>query len=164
MPEPMVPEHIEVLAEFLHYFEQDPDLAIEYAQDVLDSADDRITSIQRAEAVGMGLEDMPSVHREPPTDGDRDWFETVAGSARYPRIYTIEYQGDTFFAFNSDIQTTVEIAGIEFNPQEDVLWADDVEPVDDTDYAEEIQRAFAQNGSEQRETDATKELKKIVKK
>jgi hypothetical protein len=163
MPEPMDGEHMEIVVKFLRLFEQSPEAAREYAQEVLDDADDRITSIKRAEAVGMDIDEVPTVERRAAEDS-QDFFETVRDSWAAPEIHTVNHDDGTFYVFESRINDTFEIEGVEFSP-EDVLDATSLDPVDDRERRDDIHRAFNRYGhDETRETEATNELKEIVKK
>lgn len=163
LPEPMIPENISVLVEFLRAFEQSPEAAQEYAQRVLDDADDRITSIRRAESIGMDIEDVPSVRREQPECDPEHFYETVESEWYYPEIYTLEYNGDTFYLFESRLEGTFEVAGVQFSSN-DILYADSLNAVDDSELHDTVRRAYRRRGEDMRETEATEELKKIVKK
>lgn len=162
MPEPVDSDHVEIIARFLRLFEQEADLAIEYAQEVLDDGDDRITSIKRAESTGMDIEDIPSISREPVSDSE-EFFQTMIDSWALPEIYQVELGGEHFYRFESEMDAELEVEGIEFETN-DVLHADTLE-VANQELAEDVSRAFQRRHNESsRETDATKELKKIVKK
>lgn len=164
LPEPMVPENLDLMVEFLRAFEQSPDAAREYAEGVLEDADDRLTSLRRAESVGMDIEDVPIVRREQPECDPEQFFATVESEWYYPEIYAMEYNDTTFYLFESRLQGTFEVEGVEFSPS-DVLYADSLNPVDDSSTRAEVNRAYNRRGSEgMRETEATEELKKLVKK
>lgn len=164
LPEPMVPEHMEILVKFLRLFEQSPDAAREYAQEILDDADDRITSIKRAEAVGMDIDTVPTVTRSPHPESE-DFYMAVSDEWAAPEIYRVNHDDGTFYVFQTRFEGgTFDISGYEFSPN-DVLRADTLEPVDDSEYTDDIQRAFQRYDTDElRETEATDELKKIVKK
>lgn len=164
MPEPMVPEHVEILQKFLRLFEQSTDAAIEYAQDLLDSGDDRITAIQRAEKVGMDIDEMPAVRRMPAEADPENFYEMVANDWALPEIYTVEYDDRTFYVFETDFEGAFEVSGITFEGS-DVMYADTLDVVDDNALIEEVYGAYQRaQTDDMRETEATKELKKIVKK
>jgi len=163
LPEPMIREHMEIVVRFLRLFEQSPDEAREYAQELLDSGDDRITSIRRAERVGMDIDEMPTVQREPVTaDSESEQFyQRVEDDWALPEIHTVEFGGESFYVFESRLSGEFEVMGIEF-ADDDILHALSLQPVDDAMH-EEIQRAY-QRDENIRKTEATTELKKIVKK
>jgi hypothetical protein len=163
MPEPMIPEHIEILVKFLRLYEQSPDEAIQYAQELLDEGDNRITSIRRAEAIGMDLEGMPIIEREPAEEDPENFYERVADDWAAPQIYTVEYAGQTFYTFESRMDGEIEIDGVRFNT-DDVLYADSLNQVSEADLADNVRRALNRRGEQRRETDATNELKKVLKK
>lgn len=164
MPEPMIPEHVEVMVEFLTLFEQDEQLARDYAQDKLDQADDRITSIRRAERVGMDLAGMPEVRRASSQNDPENFYSTVADSWAHPEIYTIDYNGDQFYTFDTELDGRFEVEGITFTPNS-VLYTDSLNEVQDDELRSDVRSALQNRGRDgRRETDATDELKKIVKK
>lgn len=163
LPEPVVPEHMEVIARFLRLFEQSTDAAIEYAQEVLDDADDRITAVQRAEAVGMEIEEMPEVRRRPAEETE-DFYETLENGWHFPEIYQVEYDGRSFYVLESRLSGSWEYDGFEFTA-DDIIYADELEIVEDEMYANEVRSAYSRSAAESsRETEATEELKKIIKK
>lgn len=165
LPEPVVPEHIDILTEFLRAFEQSEDAAVEYAQELLDDGDDRITAIRRAEAVGMDIEDMPEVRNAPSEDDPENFYEQVATDWSLPEIYTIHYNGNDFYFLESQMVGEIEVADttVEAN---DLLFADELSPVDDPELQNEVERAYMRYTSqtEHRETQATETLKDIIKK
>lgn len=165
MPEPMQRDHIEVLVRFLTLFEQDVELAREYAQDLLDSGDDRITSIRRAEEVGMDLDGIPDIYRAPADTDPENFYETVSDSWMLPEIYTVEMEGERFYTFDSDLEGgEFNAAGTRFHA-DSVLHANSLSPVEEPELRDDIRRALQNRGSNgRRETEATEELKKIVKK
>jgi hypothetical protein len=163
MPEPMIREHAEILARFLSLFKQDPELARQYAQELLDDADDRITSIRRAEAVGMDIEEVPAVRRSRAEVDPENFYDVVSEEWSMPEIYTVEMDGDAFYVFDTRLQANFAACGIEFS-HDDVLYADSLETAA-PEVAEDVRRAFGRrNQDEMRETEATETLKEIVKK
>lgn len=167
LPEPMVPEHMEILTKFLRAFEQSVDAAIEYGQEVLDDGDDRITAIKRAEAVGMDIETMPEVRQEPSPDDPENFYETISNSWMYPDVYRVDHDGEQFYVLRSDMsgELTVPVLDMQI-PVNGVLYADSLENVDDPATREDVERAFERHfgGDGQRETEATHQLKEIIKK
>lgn len=164
LPEPMTAEHLDIVMNFLRIFEYSTETAIEYAQEVLDDADDRITAIQRAENIGMDIENIPTVERNRCPDDPIGFYDAVRSEWAAPEIYHIEYEGTSYYAFESQIDDTLEIEGVAFSP-DDVLYADELTRVADSSLADEVRSAFQfRNGDATRETEATEELKKIVKK
>lgn len=164
LPEPMVKEHVEILVNFLALFKQDTELAIEYAQEKLDDGDDRITSVRRAEAIGMDLDAMPDVRREPSPNDPENFYEAVATNWMLPEIQTVELHGNEYYAFDTRLTGEFEVEGVRFN-SDDILHADSLEPVTDSELRQNVQSAFRRgNGDARRETQATDELKKIIKK
>lgn len=55
LPEPMTREHFGLLVEFVARFIEDVDGAAEWAHDLVMSGDERLTSIQRANAIGADI-------------------------------------------------------------------------------------------------------------
>lgn len=163
MPEPMIIEHAEILARFLSLFKQDPDLAAQYAQELLDEADERITSIRRAEEVGMDIDEVPEVRRSRADDDPENFYETVADSWSMPEIYTVRYGGDDFYLFDTRIDAEFEAEGVRVHTS-DVLYADSLDPAAPR-IADEVHQAYRQRSQNDiRETEATNTLKEIVKK
>lgn len=163
MPEPMIPEHLEILEGFLRRFEQSTDAAIEYAQEILDDGDDRITSIARAENIGMDLEGIPIIEREQAEEDPENFYSIVEDIWAAPQIYTVEYAGQTFYAFESQMDGEMEVDGVTFHTN-DVLYADSLNSVEEPDLADNVRRALNRRGESRRETEATDELKKVLKK
>lgn len=166
MPEPMTPEHMEVVVKFLRLFEQEPDAAVQYAQEVLDDADDRVTSIRRAEATGMDIETIPTVDRQPSEEDPENFFDAVANDWSMPEIHRVSFDGQDFYYFETELRPSYEFEadGVEFRADQ-ILRADSLNPVQEPTLADDIERAYQHRlGDNPRETEATKELKKIVKK
>jgi hypothetical protein len=161
--EPMVPGHVEVLMEFLRAFEQSTEAAIEYAQEALDDVDDRITSVQRAEAIGMDMESVPTVQRQEAAADPENFYETIESNWQLPQIYTVNYDGTEYYTFDSRLSGVMSVEGVEFHT-EDVLYADSLQPVDDETLEQEVRTALNRRGDTGRETEATEELKKVLKK
>lgn len=161
MPEPMSPENVGILARFLDLFKYDEDVAIEYAQELLDKADKRITSIRRAEAVGMQIDDLPEIRREPVPETD-DFFYEVYEHPAMPEIHTVEYGGEPYYLLDSRLACEFEADGIQFGPN-DVVHAESLDSAEG-EVADQIRQAYNRMNATYRETDATQELKKIVKK
>jgi hypothetical protein len=147
---------------FLALFVDDRGSAIEYAQERLDEVDNRITSIQRAEAVGMDIDERPTVVRSPYNQDPEGFYDIVADDWGLPEIYTVELDGDAFYTFDSELTGGFEACGVEFR-RDSVLHADTLEAVTDPELRDEVERMFNRRGTESRETEATEELKKIVK-
>lgn len=164
MPEPMDPDHLEIVARFLRLFEQDTDLAIQYAQEVLDDGDDRITSIKRAEATGMHIEQIPDVRREPAPDDPENFYSEVENLWAAPEIYLVELGGTRYYTFESNIDGEFTVAGRSVSPGT-VLYADSLNPVEEEETRSDVVLALQRRDAESlRETEATDELKEIVKK
>lgn len=164
LPEPVALGHMEIIVKFLRIFEDSPDEAVRYAQAILDEGDDRITAIKRAEAAGMDIDTVPTIEREPAPEDDYGFFEEVADRWDAPEIHHVRMDDSSFYVFDSSLDGTFEIDGHEVNPGEPV-WADSINPVNDEEVSDTILRAFNRRGtSEERHTEATEELKKIIKK
>lgn len=164
LPEPVSVEHLEVITRFLRLFEQSVDSAIEYAQELLDDVDDRITAIQRAEAVGMDIEAVPEVRREPFPES-QSFYETVESQWHFPEIYRVSYDDNQYYLFDSRLTGEWEVGDVRF-AHDSILRADTLEVVVDPVERDEIQRAYQRGQSDEgpRETEATDELKKLIKK
>jgi hypothetical protein len=165
LPEPMSREHLEVLVRFLRLFEQDTEEAIRYAQEILDDADERITAVKRAEAVGIDIEGMPTIEREAAEQDPEHFYDEVSSEPFLPQIFRVDYRGTQFYTFETQMQNVdFEYAGVQFS-DDSVLRADTLEHVVDESLRDDIRRALDRRGSEDtRETEATQELKKIIKK
>jgi len=166
LPEPVLPEHVGMIMRFLALFVEDRETAIQYAQEKLDAVDDRITAIRRAEAVGMDLDDRPTVAREPFESDPESFYDEVSATWDAPEIYAVELRDTPFYVFDYDTRfagSSCEIAGVEFTPS-DVLYADSLEQVTDAELADDVRSAYRRDGQNPRETEATEELKKLVKK
>jgi len=163
MPEPMHPDHVQILQKFLAFFHEDPSIARDYAQELLDDADDRITAIKRAEKVGMDLAGLPTVQREPLSES-QDFYETVADGWAMPEIYQVTLDDQRFYLFDSRLDGEFEANGVGFHT-DDVLWADTLNVVTESSIIDDVRRAYnTRNQDESRTTEATDELKKIMKK
>jgi len=163
LPEPMLVGNMEILARFLALFDYDEEVAIEYAQERLDDADERITSIARAEALGMDLNEIPEVRREPSTADVEGFYEEIEDSWMLPEINTVTIGSNTeLYVLESDLEGTMSVGGFEFQAN-DVLYADTLESVQDQDLRERAEAALNRITDERRETEATNELKKIIK-
>lgn len=164
LPEPVDPDHFEIIAKFLRLFEQSTDMAVEYAQEVLDDADDRITAIRRAEAVGMDIDSVPVVERDAYPGDPENFFERIRNDWGYPEVYHVEYGDNNYYVFESRLEGDFEVAGVTFTPN-DIVRADELTVVHDPEEHDEVRAAFERrNANVGRETEATEELKKIVKK
>lgn len=162
LPEPMSPEHMGIIAKFLYIFEADPDVAIQYAQELLDDGDERITAIKRAEAVGMDIDNVPSVTRAEAPDDPENFYSKVADSWHLPTIHRVRTEGTDYYILESEIEDTFKVSGIEFSDG-DVLYADSLEHADSAE-SNRIWRAYQQRSENTRHTAATDELTKIIKK
>ena len=166
LPEPVLPEHVGIIMRFLDLFVQDRDSAIDYAQEMLDDVDNRITAIRRAEAVGMDIDERPTVARERFESDPESFYDEVESTWAAPEIYAVELRDDPFYVFDSDtLQSNAEfeIAGVTFTT-DDVLYADSLEQVADPSVRDDVRAAYRRDNQNPRETEATEELKKIVKK
>lgn len=164
MPEPVSMDHIGIIMKFLDFFHQDPSIARDYAQELLDDGDDRITAIQRAERVGMNIDGMPVVERAPSNADPDNFYSAVEEGWHLPEIYRVEYNGDDYYAFESDLAGEFEAEGVTFS-HDDVLAASSLDAITDSEVREGVTNAFRSQTSENiRETEATNELKKIMKK
>lgn len=164
LPEPVDPEHLYLIVEFLERFFADTDDAIQFAQEVLDEGDERITAIKRAEAVGMDIESMPEISRDTARTDTSDFFYHVQESFHTPDIFYVQFDDGEFYQLDSSLSGEVEIQGETYSAN-GVIWADSLEPVTDEERRDEVQRAFQNQAREnQRETEATEELKKVLKK
>lgn len=164
MPEPMTPGNVEIMMRFLDLFDEDPDLARQYAQEILDSGDDRLTAVRRADATGMDLTGEPTVAQEPANSDPEEFYETVANEWAAPNIYTVRVEDSEFYLLDSDLNGEVPVNG-EQVPANSVLYADTIDPVEDEALLDDVRTAFQRrHASNNRETEATEELKKVIKK
>lgn len=166
LPEPMAPDHIDILTTFLRAFEQSTDAAIEYAQEVLDNGDDRITSIKRAEKVGMDIENVPTVERRQDPNDPENFYERVVNAWHLPEIRRVEHQDTGFYILESSNYDdgTFMFDGIPV-PANGILYADSLEPVEDDVLRQEVNSILNRgSGQSRRETEATNQLKEIIKK
>lgn len=162
MPEPIDPDHFPIIVKFLRLFEQDTEAAIQYAQEILDSGDDRVTSIRRAEAVGMDIEDMPAFRRSPFEESE-EFFEEVRDSWSLPEIWHVSCDDGEFYLFQSRLDTEFSVNGVEFRP-DDILYADSLDHVSDEELHSTIRKSFARRNESTNETEATQVVKDIIKK
>lgn len=171
LPEPMVPEHMELMVEFLDRFIDSEERAIQFVQELLDSGDERITAIRRAEHVGMDIDEMPTFRRDgvpeqriPPESVE--FFNDVREKPHYPEIFYARYGGEQYFVLRSELEAsgiTHDILGAEL-PLNTALHADTLEPVADDELQRQIIDALSRRNGQRRETEATQALKDIVKK
>lgn len=165
LPEPMAPEHVGLMMEFIERFYYEPEDAIEFAQRLLNEADDRITAIRRAKTTGMDIDGVPVIERAAHEEDPENFFDTVAEDWSLPEIYRVDYQDETFYVFESELVGEFVANGVTFS-DDSVLRAGELTEVTDENYRE-VRRVFENRrdgGDERRETEATHELKKIVKK
>jgi hypothetical protein len=112
----------------------------------------------------MDIDAVPTVERSPATDSTADFFETVANSWSAPTIHTVNLDGESFYLFESRMDGEFGVDGMRIHT-DDILYAHDLDPVEDEQLRERVQQGFVRNNSDEvRETEATDELKKIVKK
>lgn len=176
LPEPMTRANLNTMLEFLRRFKHDgADEARTYAKDLVDSADSRLTAIERADKVGLGMtepDQQPGVYtatRHP--DGAGSFYNAVRESDDRPYITCVETPEDgSYYAFYTrsyDDQRTFANDGVEFTP-ETVLDMDDLSPVTG-DLADNVRQAVQEavdpspsRGPTTYETDATEYIKDVL--
>lgn len=162
LPEPMVPEHMEIVKRFLALFEREPEQAREYAQELLNDGDGRITSIKRAEAIGIDIDEQPVVESSPIPETE-ELFRTLDNAPVYPDVVTVRHDDGDFYVTESDFHGTFDVQGNPV-PANGVVDARTLDVVSD-ELAEDVVRVMQRHDTnELRTTEATDELKKIVKK
>jgi len=84
----------------------------------------------------------------------------------YPEVYTVEMPSGQFYVLNSELEGTVHVDGVDTEVNTNgILWADTLNPVTDGGIRQEVVNAYQMYTSDnRRETKATQELKKVVKK
>lgn len=167
LPEPMLPEHTELVSEFLRLFEQDPDAAATYAKDLLQDGDERITSIRRAEEIGLVVRDMNEILRTPFEDSE-SFFHEIEEDPGTPKIYRASLNDGEYYLFDTELSSEIgyEVSGTSFTAS-DILRADTLECVEDSELENTIERAYEEYCRETRvnnENENTDYLKEIVKK
>jgi hypothetical protein len=161
MPEPMLPDHFEVVMEFVDRFVDDPKDARSFAKSVLDDeSSDVLTAVQRADAVGIGNPTEVKVLREPhpTTEG---FYTAVRTASDMPYIKKVVIEGDAYYAFEGSADPPFDAQGVAF----------DTNTVFD---ATTLDRVFGQararvldvldNGDEANTTPATELLKEVAAK
>lgn len=161
LPEPMSVDNFEHVMEFLVRFHEDIELGVQYAQEVLDSGTNEITSIKRAEMVGMEFDDDAEIARAPAPES-AEFYEHVEERPWLPEIHRVGMDGRTFYLFDTRLQGTFEAGGVQFD-HDDVLNARTLEPVDDA-LEGEIRSAYRSYGEQTNRTPATDYVKDVVKK
>jgi len=113
MPEPMTAEHFGLLMEFLDRFSKDMHDAAQWAKGLVESGDDRLTAIRRADALGFKDLQLDFDQREydtwsfrqraAPVDSFSEAYEfgdSVDYDTHAPYIYTVtDSQGRMFYVF-----------------------------------------------------------------
>lgn len=170
MPEPMTAGNMEIVARFLTLLEQDPDEATRYAQERLDAADDRITSLRRAEVIGIDVEDIPDV-RARPYDDDPDFFRELSDEWAAPEIYYVEVPGGDFDAdeyFVTESQMAGEVSTLGYEVDANGVYygdSDSLTPVEDPEIERRVRAALERYRSGSiSQSEATDEVKKALKK
>ena len=134
LPEPMTPEHFELVVEFLEKFKfESPEAARDFAQELVQDGDKRLTSFKRAAEVGVeGLADetgmeTPDVRRPLPNSRGQ-FYNAVKVDNSMPYIYVVDFEyGNTYYGFHSRHDRTFEVRGVEFD-RDTVLKADNLTP------------------------------------
>jgi hypothetical protein len=92
LPEPMTADHFDLVVTFLYKLHHEGTTeAKEYAMDLVESRDERLTAVQRFDAGNVAeLLSEPNVtaHRTPVADSE-SFFRAVRGDASVPYIYTV---------------------------------------------------------------------------
>ena len=167
LPEPMLPEHTELVAEFLRLFEQNPDAAATYAKELLENGDERITSIRRAEEIGLVVRDMNEILRTPFEESE-SFFHEIEEDLAAPEIYRASIEDGEYYLFDTELSSEIEyeVRGARFTSS-DVLRADTLERIEDSELEQTVESAYRQYCNEtqvQNENENTDYLKEIVKK
>lgn len=146
LPEPMTPDHFELVVEFLRRFLDDPDDAKRFARRHVESGDSTLTSVRRAEAIGIGestdeeLEDF-TVRRSPHLESS-EFFWDVYESPETPYIYQVRIRGEPYYAFQSPRELsggeerTYEVRGIEYDT-DTILDASNLDDIGDDEQLED---------------------------
>jgi len=170
LPEPMGPDHFDLLMEFLERFHNDQSDAIEFAQDMVYSADERLTSIRRASAMSDGIFvpiDVSNTYilRHPVQDDDgREFYNAVQHNSTAPYIYRVDMDDESYYAFNSPELDTFHVEGFGEFSTEAVVHGEDLEPVDDSSIYDRIEAAMSEKISPQNDvetSDATDVLREV---
>lgn len=164
LPEPMTLEHIDHLMNFLKLFKYDPEKAKEYAMEVLEKEDD-ITSIQRAEAIGVDLSfgDRGGVTRNAAEQTEGFW-DDVLDDESAPYIYRVDIPDEgSFYAFESRRDSSFTVNGVRFD-RDTVLRADSLTTVGNHTTLYDAVQQTLENRNGPRPKEATKYLKDVMKK
>ena len=175
LPEPMTEENFQHVTRFLKLFAYDEDVAEEYAKHVLRTREDEITSIIRAQVIGIptDFESLPLVSQSSAPESE-SFFERIDSTMNTPRIYRVTIDGRDYYAFEAQQDQADDrwmVGGfgtpvIEFD-SETVIHADTLELCEEPDEREEVIEAITDrdsclNHDEIKETPATKTLKDVM--
>jgi len=161
MLEPVTPDHFDLVMEFMDTLASDGiDEARSFARGLVDDLDPRLTSVKRAEAIGIAdqLDEIeqsgPSVDvgRRPAGPGpSREFYHSVYTASDMPYIYTTEVDNQTMYVMTSENYTPAdnpfEADGIEFQ-YDSVLDVESLTPVED----DEVRQTARDATEEYRET------------
>ncbi len=151
LPEPMMPDHFELVVEFLRRLYYDsPAEARQFAMDLVTNADERLTAVRRAREIGLvdgtsladGDDLLWTTSRTPATDTS-GFFAAVRASESAPYIYRVR-RGETdyyLFVSHNDAVWTEPESGIDCHDGM-VIRADDLTSPDDAGVVQEIREAF----------------------
>lgn len=115
MPEPMLPDHFEVVMEFIDRFVDDPQDARSFAKSVLDDeSSDVLTAVQRADAVGIDDPTEIQVLREPLSETE-GFYEAVRSASDMPYIKKVVIEGDAYYAFEGSADPPFDVMGMAFD-------------------------------------------------
>lgn len=158
LPEPMGLEHFDLLMEFLERFHTDEVEAVEWAQDLVMDADERLTAIKRASNLSDHIFDPPEVENtrvfRHPLPETREFYQRVRNHSSMPYIYRVDVNGEPYYAFHSndtgigsltdvfDSSEMFDVGGFGQFPRNGVVHARDLEPTDSTEIHQTVQDAM----------------------
>jgi len=151
--EPITPDHFDLVIEFMKRLKRDPDEARDYARDLVDNVDPRLTAVKRAQKIGL-VEKLETPDDEPsrgydvtrtPVRETRDWFDTVLNSSEAPYIYHVTDDDDEhYYVLYSENYSRSDdpfrFNGVQFQ-HDDALDADSLSPITDHALTAELQAA-----------------------
>lgn len=168
LPEPVLPGHVEIISKFLHFLETDEETAIQYAQELLDNGDERITSIRRAKNIDYLLSKpgrMVRDYREINDEEVESKWRAFMGCQAVPPTYLAELDDEYYFIFDNsnDIYRDLDRFILRENRLffDRVYRAKDLTVVEDESVENHLQ-SLASSPEMTRVTNATEELIKII--
>jgi hypothetical protein len=163
LPEPMTEEHFSHVAEFLKLFIEDsPASAKEYVFDLFEREETVLTSVQRADAVGLDQVGSTELTRDPHPQSE-DYFTTIQDDSDAPRIYHVRHPDGRYYAFESSQNTVFQDPRGRMCDRDTVVEADTLQRVYGST-AELIRDVVSNDGYHPTESAATDLLKEVSKK